>query len=63
MSKSLGNVVDPRMVIEGGKNQKVVFIRHLCEAIYIYIYSRLFVFLDCKSPYSFSLAATTRLWS
>lgn len=22
MSKSLGNVVDPRMVIEGGKNQK-----------------------------------------
>lgn len=23
MSKSLGNVVDPRMVIEGGKNQKV----------------------------------------
>ena len=23
MSKSLGNVVDPRIVIEGGKNQKV----------------------------------------
>lgn len=23
MSKSLGNVVDPRTVIEGGKNQKV----------------------------------------
>lgn len=23
MSKSLGNVVDPRSVIEGGKNQKV----------------------------------------
>lgn len=23
MSKSLGNVVDPQMVIEGGKNQKV----------------------------------------
>lgn len=23
MSKSLGNVVDPRMVIEGGKNSKV----------------------------------------
>ena len=22
MSKSLGNVIDPRMVIEGGKNQK-----------------------------------------
>ena len=25
MSKSLGNVVDPRTVIEGGKNQKVSF--------------------------------------
>jgi valyl-tRNA synthetase len=23
MSKSLGNVIDPRMVIEGGKNQKL----------------------------------------
>lgn len=23
MSKSLGNVVDPKAVIEGGKNQKV----------------------------------------
>lgn len=26
MSKSLGNVVDPRFVIEGGKNQKVSYI-------------------------------------
>lgn len=25
MSKSLGNVVDPRFVIEGGKNQKVSY--------------------------------------
>ena len=26
MSKSLGNVVDPRIVIDGGKNQKVSYV-------------------------------------
>lgn len=25
MSKSIGNIVDPRTVIEGGKNQKVSY--------------------------------------
>lgn len=32
MSKSIGNIVDPRTVIEGGKNQKVsYFVLHVCN--------------------------------
>lgn len=31
MSKSLGNVVDPRSVIEGGKNQKASYINGFCK--------------------------------
>ena len=33
MSKSLGNVVDPRSVIEGGKNQKVSHVDVLYEKL------------------------------
>jgi valyl-tRNA synthetase len=38
MSKSLGNVVDPRSVIEGGKNQKASYINLLFKIFSLELY-------------------------
>ena len=57
MSKSLGNVVDPRTVIEGGKNPGV---SHLSLVI---LYHHISFLLNDELCFYFLLTGSTFLWS
>jgi len=49
MSKSLGNVVDPRFVIEGGKNQKVSHVDWASNKL-VLEFCQTIIFLSLKLP-------------